>query len=377
LVDSAPARRLRTYWLLGLPFDCITLPQAAGLLSEAAERRTRLLFATPNVNFVAEASRDLEFRDAILRTDLALVDGMPLVWMGRLLGVPFPERVAGSALTELLARRTTGKPLRVFFFGGEIGAAEGAARTTATNAPGLEPVGFRFPQHGSARDLSTSVHLSAINSSNADFLIVALGAKKGHVWLDINWDHLNVPIASHLGAVINFLAGNIRRAPRWAQEAGMEWIWRIIEEPHLGKRYLRDGLTLARLAAKSVLGVRIALWWERLAGSACRVEFSQDADRRTAKVLGVALDSDVEKLDAALATSLSLGFRHVLFDFGSCSFLSPRAIGWIYSLMQDSQLARLTRVVGLDEAPFRSLKLQRADVLLTTGWLARRTRNIE
>src|SRR6187549_3317799 len=100
--------------------------------------------------------------------------------------------------------------------------------------------------------MSTPALIQAINDSEADFLVVALGAKKGHEWIARNLDSLRTPVISHLGASINFLAGTIRRAPGWVQSIGMEWAWRILQEPALARRYWEDGSFFlpAALAAK-------------------------------------------------------------------------------------------------------------------------------
>jgi len=96
--------------------------------------------------------------------------------------------------------------------------------------------------------------LQAINASQADFLVVALGAKKGQAWILHNLEHLQVPVVSHLGAVVNFVAGTVQRAPAAWQRAGLEWLWRIKEEPALFGRYWNDGLAL------------FGLWWKTRPG---------------------------------------------------------------------------------------------------------------
>jgi N-acetylglucosaminyldiphosphoundecaprenol N-acetyl-beta-D-mannosaminyltransferase len=228
------------YWLLGLPFDAVDMDQAIEIIHAAARERSRLLFVTPNVNFVAMAARDPAFRHTVLHSQLSLVDGMPLVWLGRSAGIPFPERVAGSSLLDRLARSE--RSLRVYFFGGPPDAGRLACERLPSLGTGLVPVGYHTPGFGSIESMSTPELIGAINRSAADFLVVALGAKKGHEWIARNQDKLDVPVISHLGASINFLAGTIARAPKWIQSSGLEWIWRILEEPSLFRRYRDDGL---------------------------------------------------------------------------------------------------------------------------------------
>ena len=95
--------------------------------------------------------------------------------------------------------------------------------------------------------MSSEQTIRRINASNADLLVVALGARKGQAWIERNRARLKVPVVSHLGAVVDFAAGRIRRAPLWIQRAGLEWLWRIKEQPSLWRRYSSDGLALAML----------------------------------------------------------------------------------------------------------------------------------
>jgi N-acetylglucosaminyldiphosphoundecaprenol N-acetyl-beta-D-mannosaminyltransferase len=210
----------RTYWLLGLPFDAVDMEGAVRRIRSAATSRQRMVFVTPNVNFISLADGDAAFRQTILHSQLSLVDGMPLVWLGRQLGIPFPERVAGSSLLERLARERVAAPLRVYFFGGEPGASELAARHIQEFGPGLVAVGHCDPGFGSIDSMSTPAIRAQINGSGADLLILSLGAKKGHQWIARNQAGLDVPVITHLGAAVNFIAGTVRRAPAWNGPGG-------------------------------------------------------------------------------------------------------------------------------------------------------------
>jgi len=228
------------HWLLGLPFDALTVEDARNRLFAAVEGRRQLVFATPNVNFLAQAHRDARFRQDILRTDLSLADGRPIVWLGRLLGIPFVERVAGSDLIESLIREPGLRPLRVYFFGGEEGVAAAASAALNRQGGGLIGAGSWYPGFVDLDQMSRAEIIDDINGSGADLLVVSLGAAKGHRWIEINRHRLTVPVISHLGAVVNFVAGRMRRAPRIMQRTGLEWLWRILEEPKLATRYARD-----------------------------------------------------------------------------------------------------------------------------------------
>ena len=92
-----------------------------------------------------------------------------------------------------------------------------------------------------AENMSDPAIVERVNATGADFLIVALGAQKGQAWLMANREKLTVPVVSHLGATLNFLAGTVKRAPEAMRRLGLEWLWRIKEEPKLAPRYLSDG----------------------------------------------------------------------------------------------------------------------------------------
>lgn len=240
--------------IAGLPFHRVNTQQAVRCLAEAMRDRKRLFLSTPNLNFLVAAQTDEAFKQSVLVSDMSVADGMPILWLARKQGTPLPERVAGSDVFDALRRGAgqgvLGRAVKVFFFGGPPGVAQQACDVlNAEHARGgpMQGVGALSPGFGSVQDMSTPEVLQAINQSGADFLVVALGAKKGQAWILHNLPQLQVPVVSHLGAVVNFVAGTVRRAPvRW-QRWGMEWLWRIKEEPTLFARYWHDGWCLLRL----------------------------------------------------------------------------------------------------------------------------------
>lgn len=240
------------YCLLGLPIDATDTAGALARLRTAASAGQRCFVSTPNLNFLIASQNDAAFRDSVIASDLSVADGMPLVWLGRLLDIPLPERVAGSTLFEAL-RADAAHPLSVYFFGGPEGAAAEACRRLNADGRGLRCVGHHYPGFGSLDAMSADPVIADINASGADFLVVALGARKGQEWIVRNLPRLSAPVVSHLGAVVNFAAGTVSRAPRWMQRGGLEWLWRIKEEPGLWRRYWNDGVALLRLLCVCVL----------------------------------------------------------------------------------------------------------------------------
>jgi N-acetylglucosaminyldiphosphoundecaprenol N-acetyl-beta-D-mannosaminyltransferase len=184
------------------------------------------------------------------------LDGKPLLWLARLLGYPMTETVAGSTLIqELHQDKSATSKLSIFLFGGEGDAAERAAKEINKDPGGLYAVGSLNPGFGTVEELSSDAIINAINQTEPDILLVSLGAKKGAQWIEQNRSRLKAKIISHLGATIYFLAGTVQRAPKAVSSMGLEWIWRILQEPKLFSRYAVDGLILLR-----VLISRFWLW---------------------------------------------------------------------------------------------------------------------
>jgi N-acetylglucosaminyldiphosphoundecaprenol N-acetyl-beta-D-mannosaminyltransferase len=312
----------RTYWLLGLPFDAVDMEEAVQRIHDAATSRRRLIVVTPNVNFVAMAGRDAQFRQAILESQLSLVDGMPLVWLGRATGIPFRQRVAGSSLLVRMAAERRAAPLRVFFFGGNPGISELAARRIQDFGPGLVVAGFHNPGFGSIDSISTPEIIDSINRANPDVLILSFGAMKGHQWIARNHGRIDAPVITHLGAAMNFIAGSVRRSPRWMQAAGLEWVWRIGQEPRLFSRYWNDGIdfawalcnqTLTRFRRQDTAHLRV----ERMSGNHWSV--SGPLTARTVRDLEPLLrsrspgDQQVQVVDLAGVTELDAAGLGLLY----------------------------------------------------------------
>lgn len=246
----------RDIWcVLGLPFDRADIAGAAEAVSSAARTGRRLSIVTPNTNWLVRAKRDASVRRQILNADLSLADGAPVVAIARMLGVPLPGRAAGADLFEALKARPAiaGRRLRVFFFGGRDGAADAAAAALEAGNFGVEAAGSLNPGHGDLESMSRPEIARQINDARPDFVLVALGAGKGQAWIERNFPALTAPVIAHLGAVVDFTAGSIRRAPKWMARAGLEWAWRIKEERSLWRRYAEDGAALAALLLRQAL----------------------------------------------------------------------------------------------------------------------------
>ena len=252
----------RDVWcILGLPFDVFNMDGVIDKVFNTANNNNPCFISTPNLNFLIASQNDIGFKNSVINSDLSVADGKPLIWIARLLNIPLPERIAGSDIIEELIKNKKGnKPLKVFFFGGQDGVAEQACKKLNLITKGLICAGFYNPGFGTLDEMSTPNIIDTINQSDADFIVVSLGAKKGQAWIEENKDKLNAPVISHLGAVVNFIAGTVTRSPKILQKLGLEWLWRIKEEPALWERYFRDGLSFFYLLLLRVLPLSILIF---------------------------------------------------------------------------------------------------------------------
>jgi len=325
------------YCLLGVPVDAIDLAGAERRIRAAAAARLPCFMSTPNVNFLVACRSDEAFRNALLHSDLSVADGMPLVWLARLVGIPLRERVAGASLFDAL-RYGAGKPLFVYFFGGADGVAEAAWRQLRFEAKGLICVGYTSPGFGSVEDMSTDEIIERINQSKAEVLVVSLGARKGQAWIERNRARLNVPVISHLGAVLNFAAGTVQRAPPWMQKSGLEWLWRIKEEPALWRRYFADGLALLSLLMTRALPYAWYLRSRRPNArqlAAATAETRQEDQAFVIRLTGPWVHSNIVRLRRCFYHALFAG-KDVRLEMGGVTHIDSAFVGLV-ALMQAHQ----------------------------------------
>ena len=313
--------------LLGLPVDAVDRQSALQRIRSAAERRSQCFLSTPNVNFLVTARADEGFRRSIVHSDLSVADGMPLVWLAKLLDIPLRERVAGATLFEGLKEEAGA--LSVFFFGGRNGAAERAMTRLNQAGKAVTCVGCEFPGFGSVEDMSRPQVIERINAARPDLLVVSLGARKGQAWIERNRHRLEVPVISHLGAVVDFAAGTVARAPAWMQHTGLEWLWRIKEHPELWRRYLRDGAALARLVATRVFP---SLWRRAPARHApARLEAKEASRTFFIRLEGAWRRANLAPLRECL-TQASVSGKDVRLDLGRVTYMDSAALGLLMLL---------------------------------------------
>ena len=201
---------------------------------------------TANLDHLRRLVREEEFAVLCREADLLVADGMPLIWASRIQGTPLPERIAGSSLISTLSAGAVKQECSVFFLGGDPGTAEAAADVLRRLYPGLKVAGACCPILGRNLQQDEQEIAQIANSltiAQPDIVYVALGSPKQEVLISRLRNLL--PGAWWLGVGISFsyVCGRIKRAPAWARRLGLEWFYRLVQEPHrLSRRYLRNDL---------------------------------------------------------------------------------------------------------------------------------------
>jgi N-acetylglucosaminyldiphosphoundecaprenol N-acetyl-beta-D-mannosaminyltransferase len=242
----------------GLRFAALTEGEVVHRVRTALARGIGGRIATPNVDILRRAERDPVVRADLETADLLVADGAPLVWAARLAGTPLPERVTGSGLIWALSAGLAQDGSSVYLLGGDpdTDGSDRAARRLLTHYPGLRIAGAQSPPYGFDSDRrSLQRVLSRVVDAEPDLVFVGLGFPRQERLVE----HLRpvLPASWFLGcgAAVNFVAGDLRRAPGWMQRTGLEWAHRLAGEPRrLSRRYLREDAPYAmRLLATSAL----------------------------------------------------------------------------------------------------------------------------
>lgn len=245
--NVAPIELAATTRVWGVDFAVVTMLDTVRLLAERIEARARTHVITANLNFLMLHANDPELQAATKRAELVLCDGMPIVARSRWNQVSLPERVAGSDLIYRISEQAARLGHRIYLLGAAEGVAEKAASELTKRFPGLEIVGTQCPPFRPLSQQEQIEQLQQIQSAKPDILLVAFGQPKGELWIDRFQDDLGVPVCIQLGASFDFVAGTAKRAPKFWQRIGLEWLYRACSDPRrLIPRYAFNAAFLFR-----------------------------------------------------------------------------------------------------------------------------------
>lgn len=251
--DSEPSSNVLTrVW--GLPFRAWTMGETLDWIDAAITDGASRQLITANLNtcMIAASQPALRHLAAEVRDVAVVADGMPMVWASRSCPQPLPERVAGSELIFRLAERAAERGHRIFLLGGTDDVLAAASGELRRRYRSLAICGTLSPPY---RDLSEAEEIDIcrrVRETRPDILLAALGQPKGELWLARHRERLGAAVSIQLGASFDFVAGRVRRAPRWVQATGMEWAFRLAMEPRrLVGRYWAN---LRFLASQAIPG---------------------------------------------------------------------------------------------------------------------------
>lgn len=257
MTATITAERPRTWvaplphMILGVPIAPITMEQALDLCASSVASRQRLLIGVVNAAKIVNMQRSERLRSAVLKADVILADGMAVVWAARLLGRPLPERVAGiDLMSELLA---LGGRLgwRVFLLGAEQRVLDQVVASVARDCPGIVIAGAR---NGYFRPDEERAVAEEIRASRPDVLLVAMSSPRKEEFLATYADYCGAAVCHGVGGAFDVVAGKVRRAPRLWQKLGLEWLYRLAQEPRrLWRRYLETNTRFVWILLKALL----------------------------------------------------------------------------------------------------------------------------
>lgn len=246
-----------SFSVLGVRVNGTQIPGVVNQMEQWIEERGPCrMIAVTGMHGVMEAQHDAGFRKVLKDADAVVPDGMPLVWLGRLRRFPLRRRVYGPELMQTFCERTAAKGYRHFLYGGIPGQAERLAEILLKKNPGLQIAGTYSPPFRPLTAEEDSAVITAINEASPDVLWVGLGTPKQEKWMHEHREKLRVPILVGVGAAFDIHAGTKSQAPGWMQEHGLEWLFRLLQEPRrLWKRYLVYGSEFVVRVGLELIGV--------------------------------------------------------------------------------------------------------------------------
>ena len=240
--------------IFGIDVDVTNQVDAVQRIMGWCERGEQGFVVTPNLDHVVKLRHDSAFREAYSRAKLVLADGKPLVWLGNL-RKPVLSLVTGSDLIEPVCAAAAGKGHSVFFFGSSDFVIKRAVEVLKARFPDLVVAGAYSPPMGfQASEAEKRRAIEVISAASPDIVFAALGAPKQEIWADEALPQLDTKAILCIGAGLDFIAGEVARAPMAFRRLGFEWLWRALSEPQrLGKRYLKILMLMPLLLAEHVM----------------------------------------------------------------------------------------------------------------------------
>jgi len=204
------------------------------------ERKKSCSVFTPNVNMITRSIKDEKLKHSLIKADLLVPDGMPLIWVSKILNTPLEEKVEGTDIFFNFCRIASSKNYRIFLMGAKEGIAQKAAIRLKKKFKNLNIIGTYSPLFGFEKDKDESDKMiKMLKDSDADILFMGISEGKGEKWIHKNKDNYKIPVSIQVGASFDIAAGEKKITPVFIKNSGFSWLWRLIQEPRrLWRRYL-------------------------------------------------------------------------------------------------------------------------------------------
>lgn len=238
--------------LLNTYVNNLTMSETIDAVEELIKSEKKSYVVAINVDVVIKIENDPYLKKIVDNADMVLVDGKPLVWISNFYGKPLKAKISGSDLVPLLCEEASKKQYSIFIIGGKEGVAEQAKQNLEKRLPGIMIVGTYAPTYGFEKnDAELNKINTLLSEAKPDLLIACFGCPKQEKWIFENISKYDAKVSICAGATVDFLAGNIKRAPRWMSEHGLEWLYRFLQEPkRMFRRYFIDDMKIFRLILK-------------------------------------------------------------------------------------------------------------------------------
>jgi N-acetylglucosaminyldiphosphoundecaprenol N-acetyl-beta-D-mannosaminyltransferase len=244
--------------VLGVNVSVINMQDAIAAVEAWIASRSRTYVCITGAHGVIESQTDAELRGIHNRAGLVTPDGMPLVWVSRLLGHRRTSRVYGPDLMRALTAVSATKGYRQFYYGGNDGVAALLAATMARQHPGLVVCGTHTPPFRKLTAEEDAAVVETINTAKPDIVWVGLSTPKQEYWMASHMGRIDAPVMIGVGAAFDFLTGLKRQAPPWMQRSGLEWLFRLVSEPRrLWRRYASIVPRFIALAAAQLMRTKL------------------------------------------------------------------------------------------------------------------------
>lgn len=241
-------------FFMGICIDNMDADEICEHVFECVKKKTPVHVVGVNVDQIVTINKNSVSKKIFNEAELVFVDGKPIKWMCDILGRKVKERVTGPDLMEYICQKGASLGMKIFLLGAGPGVAEKCGKILESRYPGIQNVGYYSPPFGFQNDKEEMRKInSMLKESGADLLFVGMGSPKQDIFIYENMKEYGIPVSFSMGAALDFIAGNVNRAPRWMINCGLEWIHRISQNPkRLWKRYLITDMAIIPLFIKEI-----------------------------------------------------------------------------------------------------------------------------